>query len=116
MPDDALVIRGGKMENLGGLRDAAVDFFDGFGFYGISAWGGIDVEINDLIVAGSVLNGTIAVSTAGRIRQAGFVVELTMGPRHCTIDLGEYPTDDVLWAFRKAFADFVPNPYKVRSA
>lgn len=99
---------------LAGLRTAAVDFFDGYGFYGISAWGGTEVSVDDLIVAGNVRNGFITISTAGRIRGAGFVIELTMGPRHCTIDLGEYPTDDVLSALRATFGDFVPNPYRVR--
>lgn len=113
LPDDALVARGGTLQ-IKDLRKNALDTHYRHEFFGVSAWAGIDVGFEDLMIVANIFNSYVATTTAGDIRAAGFTIELTGPPRHCSIDLGQFPSDAVLVRLKKAFGDFVANPNRIK--
>lgn len=109
LPDDALVIRGGTLlpsdlqrsvlKAIKELRRPALSIFSA------------DVLIPaDLVEsAGSrLIHTSVCLSTAGRLRKAGFVLEQTFEPPHYSVWLSETNWHDQLSTFRSAFDVPVP--------
>jgi len=101
LPDDALVVRGGIMLRRD-LVKAATMMSEISGELGISTRAGADVSWEDL--ASDLPQPQVRLSTAGRLRAAGFEVALTGDrERHATVYLGAELTDDVLQRLTGAF-------------
>ncbi len=82
------------------------------GLDAISAFAGWAPEttIEDIVAAGTIPHDMIQTSTVQRILDAGFAIEWSFARPHCTITLGEEPTEDTVARLVEAFDPPVPNP------
>lgn len=78
---------------------------------GISVFcGQSDSTVADLVAAGAVPHDYVRVSTAGRIRQAGFELRRHGKWPHCTVDVSPEGTDASVRRLVECFDDAQPNP------
>lgn len=80
--------------------------------YAVSAFAGWTPEttIEEIVASGNIPHEMIQTSRAQRIRDAGFTIGWSFGRPHCTIDLGEDPTEETAARLVEAFDPPVPNP------
>ncbi len=109
LPDDAFVVRGGTCRKRD-LLNAAIVTHEKVGEWAVSATAGVETPWEDL--AATLPHPQVSVTSAGRLRAAGFEVALTGKAPHCTVYFGVDPTDDeaVIDKLRQAFDAPVPNP------
>ena len=101
LPDEAVVIRGGMMK-LADLRNSVETTYRATDTHGLSAWAGVtDAEILEAI--NNIYHRWVCITTAKRIRSAGYEVVLTGRPRHCTIKFEAQPTDEDLKSLTDEF-------------
>lgn len=112
LPDDAIVVRGGKLQDKY-LYKSAQEEFNLRQVWAVSGWAGSEVSVQDLASAGNIAHPVIVVTRVGILRRYGFEVTLYGDPRHCDIHLGGPPDDETWNRLREAFGDFHPNPLKV---
>jgi hypothetical protein len=85
-PDDTVVIvRGGEMKS-DYVRRSAAQSFDEFGFYGVSVFAALDLDVSELCAAEPMLAryGRVRTSTVGRLRALGFALVATLQRPHLT--------------------------------
>ncbi len=111
LPDEAIVVRGGHKTATQILIRARKDHRR-LGYYGISAFAGwtSETSLAEVVEASGLLFDVVQTSTVGRLRAAGFGIQRTFMWPHCTIDLGEDPTDDDAARLAALFGPPVPNP------
>lgn len=111
LPDEALVVRGGHKTADQILARARKDHHR-LGLYGISSAAGWTptTTLAEIVEASNLPYDVVQTSTVGAIRAAGFRIERTGKRPHCTIDLGEDPTQDTAARLAALFAPPVPNP------
>jgi hypothetical protein len=119
LPDTALVVRGGEM-NLTNLSASAEAEYAETGEYALSFWASADLDVGGIVRAArhqgeltgdrNIPHGRVQVSTAGRIRAAGFDLVATPPPGHYSLVLPDPPTVADYAAVMSAFDSPVPNP------
>jgi hypothetical protein len=87
LPDDAIVVRGGLMQNIDEMVEDARDEMARVGYPGLSVRAGVGVTVEELVRAGQLPNNQIRVSTAGRVRKDGYSFSRISGPYHYNIVL-----------------------------
>ncbi len=113
IPDDGLLVRGGLM-SLPVLRLAAEVTAEKLGSPGVSVFGGEGWTLEDVLAQASIPHAQVRVTSAGRLRAAGFEVEKTLGAGHYTVWLPDVE-DDTLSRLADAFDSPRPNPFYERS-
>lgn len=109
LPDDSLVLRGGRMV-ISDLRRNAIATLQRMGRLGVSVRAGRGADIEELAENPFPLpHAVIRVTTVGRLRAAGFEIEATGAYAHCTVWLPD-ATHERLEHLRAAFDDPAPNP------
>jgi hypothetical protein len=98
------------------LRVNAFTHFDEHGEFAISVFSAPGLDIEQLALLADQPHPKIRISTAGRVRAAGYEIvrseEEALG--HADVKLPSEPTDDMLDALRSAFDDPEPNPAALR--
>ena len=110
-PDDTVVVvRGGEM-NSDYVRRAAGQSFDELGVYGVSVFLALDKDVVDLCSSEPALAryGKVRLSTAGRLRPAGFALLPTLARPHYDVVLPDL-AEATLARLERAFDAPVPNP------
>jgi hypothetical protein len=87
LPDDAIVVRGGLMQNIDEMVEDARDEMARVGYPGLSVRAGTGVTVEELVRAGQVPNNQIVESTAGRLREDGYSFVKIPGEYHYNIVL-----------------------------
>jgi hypothetical protein len=87
LPDDAIVVRGGLMQNIDEMVEDARDEMARVGHPGLSVRAGVGVTLVELVRAGQVPHNQIVVSTAGRVRKDGYSFVKIPGEYHYNIVL-----------------------------
>lgn len=112
LPDDAIVVRGGVMEPRQ-MEINAYTTYDDIGEYALSVCSLPDADLDEILRVGRLRNGQVRVSTAGRIRKAGYeVVRSEPPPAHADLKLGRAPTSADWVALRDIFDPPVPNSHR----
>jgi hypothetical protein len=112
IPDDAMVIRGGQMLSADLVRNAEAhhEEFPDDGF-AISVFVGIGISAMDLAASIPLPQKTIRLTTAGKLRDAGFRLayddETTL---HANLYLPEQPDEETFERLRSLFDGEVVNP------
>lgn len=111
LPDEAIVVRGGHKNAAQILRRATKDR-GRLGTYGISAFAGWTPEttLAEVVGASGLVFDVVQTSTVGRLRAAGFEIARSFRWPHCTIDLGDDPTEDTAARLVGLFNSPVANP------
>ena len=111
LPDGAIVVRGGHKTPAQLLARARKDY-PRLNAYGLSAFAGWTptITLAEVIEASELAYPEVQTSTVGRIRAAGFRIERTFKWPHCTIDLGEDPTENTAARLAEQFDPPVPRP------
>jgi hypothetical protein len=112
LPDDTIVLRGGVME----ARDLQVNAFthyDEVGEYALSVFAVPGADLETTARVADRPNAAVRVTTAGRIRAAGYEVVSSEPPAgHADIRLPNPPTDADWETLRAVFDDPIPNPHR----
>lgn len=98
------------MENFEDMVEDSQDELLRIGYAGLSVRAGVGVTIEQLVRAGKILNGSIRVSTAGRLRQGGFPLAEIEGPYHYNAVMGDTADVEVMRKFASLFDEPQPNP------
>ena len=109
LDDEALVVRGGLMK-LVTTRISVDTCLARRGYYGLSFFGDNDLSLDEIVDLGPIEHAMVRVSTAGRVRQAGYEPERTGTYPHLTVRFDISPTDDELVELAAAFDSAIPNP------
>jgi hypothetical protein len=111
LTDDAVVLRAGLMKFEDLRRNALITLNDpGFGVLGISVRAGTDVtDLNLMTTPYALEHSQMRRTTAARLRSAGFAIEPTGEPHHCTIRLPDIE-NRTLESLVSAFDALEPNP------
>jgi len=110
-PDDAVVVvRGGEMASEY-VRRTARDAFEETGVHSVSVYLALDSPIEDLCTGEPFLAryGKVRLSTAGRLRRAGFVLLATLARPHYDVVLADIG-DETLLRLDGCFDAPVENP------
>lgn len=110
-PDDTVVvIRGGEMASED-VRRTARDAFEETGIYSLSVYLTLDAPVDELCRGEPFLAryGKVRLSTAGRLRRAGFVLLATLARPHYDIVLPD-TSDGTLLRVEQCFDAPVLNP------
>ena len=112
-PDDTIVVIRAGERGLSDdtLRRTAQLSQTEFGFYGVSVFLTLDLDVADLCASTDYLRrySQIQESTAGQIRSAGFAMLATDARPHFDIVLADLE-DDTLVRLRECFGPPRPNP------
>jgi hypothetical protein len=102
------------------LRGSAETHFALHGQYCLSFWASADLDVAGIVRAAraqgvitgdrNVPHGRVQVSTAGRIRAAGYELIPSPPPGHYSLVLPDPPSDGDFEAVMSAFNDPEPNP------
>jgi hypothetical protein len=98
------------MENFEDMVEDAQDELLRVGYAGLTVRAGVDVTIEQLVRAGKIPNGSIRVSTAGRLRQGGFPLTEIEGPFHYNAVTGDTAGVEAMRRFASLFDEPQPNP------
>lgn len=117
LPDLAIVVRGGVMTDLLLVRDQVQRAHFRLGAYVLSAYAKarepgqtVDDAVAELAELGQLRNGCLRVTTAGRLRARGFVLQRTgADPAHYSVDLGSADLP-VVARFVESFDPIRRNP------
>jgi hypothetical protein len=97
LPNEALVVRGGRMENYDHMVEDALLELRRVQYAGLSVRAGVDVTVDQLVRAGRPLpNGAIRVSTVERLRDGGLPLAKLPGPYHYNIVIRESVNVEVM--------------------
>jgi hypothetical protein len=110
LPDEAYVVRGGRMESSAlwtNARDHNYEFPDE---WAISVSSGTGWSPDEIARAAPFRNREMRVSTVGAVRLLGHDVIVSDEPPHADLVLACEPTEDIWEALREAFQLPVPNP------
>jgi hypothetical protein len=108
LPDDAIVIRGGRSARDTMMRSAELHF-ELEGEYGLSAYCIPETPMEQIAVAATLPHGVLRASTVGDLRRRGFDV-VPDEPPHALIKLPNPPADSDLARVDECFGEPVPNP------
>lgn len=111
-PDDTVaVVRGGQMASEF-VRRTASDAFEEIGIFAVSVFLALDVPVDELCQAEPMLAryGSVRLSTAGRVRAAGFALLPTLARPHYDIVLPDL-LDGTLGRLDQAFDPPIPRPH-----
>jgi hypothetical protein len=122
LQDEAIVVRGGKMERAGTIEKAE-DAFNDIGVYGLSVWSATGLSAADIVrLARShddadsippqryIPHGQMRTSTAGQLRARGFDLVPDSPFGHYLLTIPAPPTDDYWDALLEEFGDPEPTP------
>lgn len=113
LPDDAIVVRGGLMDDLEHLREQAQDDQGYLSIFVGTRQGTetFDAVVKRLCAAAPLPNRKIRISSVGRLRAVGCELEHVPPPPHCHFNvlLGTVTTER-LEVFRAAFDVPMKNP------
>ena len=105
-----VIVRGGEMVP-DHVRRTAIRAFEEFGFYGVSVFAALDIDIAQLCAREPQLSryGKIRLSTVGRLRQERFALIPTLHRPHFDLVLPDVSTD-TLGRLEGVFDVPIPNP------
>jgi hypothetical protein len=111
LPDDALIVRGRKMSSVEPMRVSAKKHHRKHGSYALSGWcaPGLDADQIARIAGERLPHDEIRVTTAGKLRGAGYAVEQDR-PNHACISLEDMPSEADLAVFDRLFDPPQCNP------
>jgi hypothetical protein len=112
LPDETIVLRGGVMQPRD-LEVNAYTHYDEFSEYALSVFAVPGADLATTARVADRPNASIRVTTAGRIRAAGYELRRSEPPPgHADLKLPNPPTDADWETLRVVFDDPIPNPYR----
>ena len=114
MSDEALIVRGGVLAGIPQVVESFVSCEARWGFYAISVFGADGLSMKQVIARNPNLQDyrKVRISTAGRIRSAGFSVVPTFDPDHQSIKFPVCPSDMQVEDLVSVFDPPVANPIR----
>jgi hypothetical protein len=110
IPDEALVVRGGLMENFEEMVEDAQTESLRVGYAGLSVRAGMNVTSEQLVRAGKIPNSNVRLSRAGRLREGGFPLRKLEGEYHYNIVVGDRADITTMRRLADLFDEAQPNP------
>jgi hypothetical protein len=109
-PDEQVVVRAGVMSYEDVSNSVETESLEDSGYFGLSTQSLPDKTADEIMEASGLPHRKMRVSTIGRLRKAGFVVDHFDDDGHCLIMFDQLPSEAEYESLQAAFDAAIVSP------